>query len=462
MPAFQGTAESLKAYRCPDWFRDAKFGIYVHWGVYSVPAQGEWYARNMYIPGQAAYDHHTRTYGHPSTFGYKDLIPLWRAEKFDPDRLVGLFKDAGARYFTPCAIHHDNFDLWNSKHHRWNSVNMGPEQDITGLWRTATLKHGLRWGVTTHLERTYSWFNVNKGADREGPHAGVPYDGADPALADFYIEAHEDTDLRHPLNPPASWRAEWARRIKDLIDNYQPDRLYLDGAIPFQGDDDARTGMELMAYYYNRNQEWHGGRQECVMCIKDHADHGTYIPGVATQDMERSLAGDLLEEPWQTDTSIGPWGYHTGAPYRPVRDMIRELIDIVSKNGNMLLNVPPRADGTLDSETETILRDIGAWMRVNGEGIYETRPWHTYGDGSLRFTTKGDTLYAFELEWPGERRTLDVPISRADGSHRAVATVGLLGHPGDLEWAQHGGRLAITLPPRQPSEHLAAFRIDFR
>ena len=462
MPTFDATAESLKAYRCPDWFRDAKFGIYVHWGVYSVPAQGEWYARNMYIPGHSDYEYHRQAYGHPSKFGYKDLIPLWRAEKFDPDRLVGLFKDAGARYFTPCAIHHDNFDLWNSRHQRWNSVNMGPKQDITGRWRDATLEHGLRWGVTTHLERTYSWFNVNKGADEEGEHVGVPYDGADPEYADFYLEPHDDTDLRPPINPPKSWCDMWARRIKDLIDNYRPDHLYFDGAIPFQGDDDARTGMEVMAYYYNRNQEWHGGRQECVMCIKDHADHGTYIPGVATQDMERRLADELLQEPWQTDTSIGPWGYHTDANYRPVGDIIRELVDIVSKNGNMLLNVPPRADGTLDSETETILRDIGRWTAVNGEAIYDTRPWHQYGDGSLRFTTKNDTLYAFELEWPGERRTLNVPISQADGSHVDVASVALLGHAGALEWAQHGSGLAITLPPRQPSEHIAAFRIDFR
>ena len=228
---FEPTKDSLRAYACPVWFRDAKFGIYVHWGPTSVPAIDGWYARNMYVEGHRAYRFHLKTYGHPSVFGYKDIIPLWKAERFDPDRLVALFKRAGAKYFTPCAVHHDNFDLWDSQHHKWNSVNMGPKKDITGLWREAALKHGLRFGITTHLARSYSWFNTNKGKDQEGPLAGVPYDGNDPTYQDLYFEPHGDTDLRHPRNPPESWRRNWARRIKDLIDRYQPDHIYFDGAI---------------------------------------------------------------------------------------------------------------------------------------------------------------------------------------------------------------------------------------
>ena len=164
---YEPTVESLQGYECPNWFRDAKFGIYLHWGAYSVAEQGEWYARNLYIEDRPEYAHHLETYGHPSDFGYKDFIPLWKAENFDPDELLKLFKNAGAKYFTPCAVHHDNFDLWDSEHHEWNTVNMGPKKDLIGMWREATLKAGLRFGVTTHLSRTYSWLNVANQSDKK-------------------------------------------------------------------------------------------------------------------------------------------------------------------------------------------------------------------------------------------------------------------------------------------------------
>jgi alpha-L-fucosidase len=454
---FEPTIESLKSYRCPDWFRDAKFGIYLHWGVYSVAERGEWYGRRMYIEGSPEYEHHVATYGHPSEYGYKEFVPLWKAERFDPERLVGLFKQAGARYFTPCAVHHDNFDLWNSAHNRWNSVNMGPKMDITGLWRRAALDQGLRFGVTTHLARSYSWFNVNKGRDESGPMAGVPYDGNDPAYRDFYHEPHGDTDRRHPENPPESWRREWARRIEDLIDNYTPDFLYFDGALPFRGDDQGRTGMEVVAYYYNQGLRRHGGQQECVMCIKDLSSHGLYVEGVATLDLERKRADHLLSQPWQTDTSIGPWGYDVRREYRPVREMIHELVDIVSKNGNMLLNVPPKADGTLDAETEQILAAIGRWLDVNGEAIYGTRPWDIYGEGDLRFTRNGGTLYVIALEWPGAGGELTVPsLGRATG---VASGVSLLGHPGELKWHQDEQGLTVVAPETAPCEYAWAFEI---
>jgi len=485
---FEPTLDSLLAnYRCPDWFRDAKFGIYLHWGVYSVAERGEWYARRMYLEGGDVYKHHAETYGHLSEFGYKDLIPMWKAERFDPDRLVGLFKAAGARYFTPCAVHHDNFDLWNSKRHKWNAVNMGPKKDLIGMWREATLAHGLRFGVTTHLARSYSWFKVNKGTDREGPYAGVPYDGNDPAYADFYFEPHDDTDCGQPLDPPEHWRRLWAARIKDLIDNYEPDHLYFDGAVPFRGPDRARTGLEVIAHFYNQNARRHGGRNEGVMCIKNVRNHGWYFDGIATLDMEMSALGWTNDEPWQTDTSIGPWGYVAGCPYRPVADIVREMVDIVSKNGNMLLNVPPRADGTLDEATEQTLSEIGEWLGVNGEAIYGTRPWIVPGEKTeqkpgdaesaveIRFTEKGDALYAIALDWPGEEMRVGAlgapsPLRSGFFSHGRlgrvvlppITEVTMLGADGKLTWTQDKTGLTAKLPPERPCEHAHALKVVFK
>ena len=473
---FEPTIASLQGYRCPEWFRDAKFGIYVHWGAYSVAEWGEWYARQMYIEGDPVHQHHVETYGHPSQFGYKDLIPLWKGERFDPERLVGLFARAGARYLAPCAVHHDNFDLWNSKHHRWNAVEMGPKKDITGMWREAALRQGLRFGCTTHLARTFSWFNVNKGADSFGPYKGVPYDGADPAFQDYYLPHHEDIDRRHPHNPPPSWRRQWASRIKDLIDNYRLDFLYFDGAIPFQGDDGGRTGMGVLAHYYNQSMRWHEGRQECVMCIKKRTDHGLYVDGVATVDIERSRTGELMPEPWQTDSSIGPWGYDVRRAYRPVGEIIHELADIVSKNGNLLLNVRPRADGTLDERTESILAAIGRWLDVNGEAIYGTRPWVRYGEGpstatepgarlytpeDIRFTAKGDALYAICLGWPWRDATIESLGTNAAPGVGRVAGVRMLGVDEKLDWSRDEGGLRISMPTRRPCEHAYAYKIAF-
>lgn len=458
---FAATVESLRAYQCPEWFRNAKFGIYLHWGVYSVPARGEWYARQMYIEDDPVYKHHTKTYGHPSVFGYKEFIPMWKAEKFDPDCLVGLFKRTGARYFSPCAIHHDNFDLWNSRHHKWNSVNMGPKKDITGMWRDAALQHGLRFGVTTHLSRSYSWFNVNKGVDKAGIWKGAHYDGNIPEFQDYYHEPHDDTDLRQPINPPESWRKQWTARIKDLLDHYQPDLLYFDGAVPFQGDDQGKTGLEMLAYYYNENMRRHNGKQECVMFIKNITDHGFYHDGIATLDIEGHRSDEMLSEPWQTDMSIGPWGYYAGAKYRSAGQIIHELVEIVSKNGNLLLNVPPRADGTLDEETEEILSGIGQWMDVNGEAIYDTRPWVKSGEGDLRFTQKGKTLYVIALELPAAGGTLSILSLGGNKNIGKVLDVAMLGHDGKIEWEQGDEDLRVTVPATRPCEHAYSLRVSF-
>lgn len=476
---FEGTIESLQQYECPEWFRDAKFGIYMHWGVYSVAEMGEWYARNLYIEGSPSYEHHIKTYGHPSEFGYKDFIPLWKAENFDPDALVALFKEAGAKYFSPCAVHHDNFDLWNSKYQRFNAANMGPKMDLIGMWKEATLKAGLKFGVTTHLSRSVSWMNVSKGADTKGPMKGIQYDGGDPEFAELYHPvAYGDTHPRAPFEAPKEWKELWAKRIKDLIDNYDPDHLYFDCAIPFRGTDMGKTGMDVIAHHYNKSIE-RDGKLNAVMCVKERPWQGLHADGVTTLDFERGKAADIRKEPWQTDDSMGPWGYRRGADYMSADATIDKLIDIVSKNGNMLLNVPIKADGTLDEETTSILKDIGKWLSINGEAIYGTRPWYMFGEGKtneiphhiiespynskdIRYTTKGDVLYALVLDWPKNGRQVTMEhLAPGNSRINPVEDVKLIGHEGDLEWRQYGDGLEVIFPEQKPCDFAYALKITF-
>jgi alpha-L-fucosidase len=473
-PKFVNTVESLQQYECPDWFRDAKFGIYLHWGAYSVAEQGEWYARNLYIEGRPEYEHHLKTYGHPSEFGYADFIPMWKAENFDPDALLALFKRSGAKYFTPCAVHHDNFDLWNSKHHKWNAVNMGPKKDLIQMWKDATLKAGLRFGVTTHLSRSYSWLNTANQSDTEGPKKGVPYDGAQGRAKGLYPPNDgQSTHPRAPFDAPKEWRDFWARRVKQLIDDYQPDHLYFDCAVPFRGEDAGSTGMDVIAHFYNR-------RPEGVMCIKERPWQGLYADGMTTLDYERGKAASILAEPWQTDDSIGSWGYNPAKPYMTPGLVVDKIIDIVSKNGNMLLNIPIKADGTLDKEATDLLINVGEWFDVNGEAIYGTRPWYMYGDGKnevgahdlessltekdFRYTTKGDTLYAFVMAWPkAKAKPVVLPNLTAMNTRiNEIVSVELLGHDGELKWENHGDGLQVWFPKEKPCEHAYALKIGFK
>lgn len=475
--SFDSTWESLQTYRCPEWFRDAKFGIWAHWGPQAVPRCGDWYARQMYQQGHPQYEHHLRHYGHPSERGYKDIITEWKAENFDPDHLIGLYKKAGAKYFTACASHHDNFDCWDSKYHKYNSVNIGPKKDIVGLWAEAARKHGLRFGVTEHLERAYSWFNTNKGADKTGPKAGIPYDGNDPEWQDFYFPPHDDTNFQYPLNPPDWWVRQWSDRIKDLIDRYDPDLLYTDGGIPF-----GELGRDVIAHFYNKNLSRHDNKLEAVYALKDskyygeehmpvgYGGHGDYREGVGVLDMERGGVASIHPNPWQTDTCVGEWFYHDMHPYKSPKLIIHLLADIVSKNGNLLLNFPPRPDGTLDFQELGILEAIGAWFTVNGEAIYDTRPWHTFGEGpgfqegnmtepdespldadTIRYTTKGDTLYAIALGWPEGGAW---HLSSLESEH--LAQIELLGcNDGPLTFTRDGGLLQVTAPRERPACDLA-------
>jgi len=447
------------AYRAPQWFRDAKFGIYMHWGVYSVVGRAEWYGRHMYIPGHEDNEYHIRTYGHPSTFGYKDLIPIWKAERFDPEAMLDVVTRAGAKYFAPCAVHHDNFDLWDSRHHKYNAANTGPKQDLIGMLRDATLAAGLRWGVTTHLARSYSWFNTNKNRDEQGA-----YDGNDPAYQDYYHTPSDDQSAWHPANPPKQWRDLWKARMLDLIDRYEPDLLYFDGAIPFRGDDEFRTGMEVMAHYYNRSIQRHG-KLDSVMFLKDIDEymgpfsHGLYVNNVASLDLEHRGANRLIYEPWQTDFTVvkSGWSYNPTAEMYEVGELIRLLVDIVSKYGCLLLNIPPTPAGELEQRVIDLLGEIGDWMSVNGEAVYGTRPFREYGQGEkVRFTTKGDVLNIIVFDWPDDGR-LEIKALAENDDAAAVKNVSLLATGEKLHFSQDPDGLTIMCPANPPAGAKHAF-----
>jgi alpha-L-fucosidase len=481
---FQPTWESLAAYKCPEWFRDAKFGIWAHWGPQCVPMAGDWYARKMYIEGGKEYDSHLKTYGHPSKSGYKDIIPLWKAEKFDPDRLMALYKAAGARYFVSMGVHHDNFDLWNSKHHSWNAVRMGPKRDIVGEWQKAAHKQGLRFGVSEHLGASYTWFQVSRGSDRRGPLAGVPYDGAGPKWQEFYHPAAKPGDTAW-YSTDVEWAKEWSRRITDLVDQYQPDLLYSDGALPFK-----EVGRSLLAHYYNTNIARHGGKLEAVYNLKDwrnNPGHGDYIEGIGVQDVERGGLSAIKPAPWQTDTAIGDWFYNkdwkakdTGTMYRSAPWVIHTLVDVVSKNGNMLLNVIQRPDGSLDPEVERLLAGVTTWMKVNGEAIHSTRPWAIHGEGQtqtaaghfnedfafsaadIRFTQSKDgrALYAVALGRPagGQLRIQALRKPSGNGGNQ-IDRVQLLGYDGRIAFQQTAEALLVTLPAQALSPIACTLKI---
>jgi alpha-L-fucosidase len=478
---FQPTQESLKQFQCPDWFRDAKFGIWAHWGPQSVPMAGDWYARNMYIEAntRGQYQHHLTHYGHPSTNGWKDIIPLWKAEKFDADRLMRLYQQAGARYFVSMGVHHDNFDLWNSQYHRWNAVQMGPHRDIVGEWRKAAKKQGLPFGVSEHLGASFWWWQVNKGADTNGPLVGVPYDGANPQWQDLYHWPAGPGDTNRWYCSDERWHQLWFQRIKDLVDNYQPDLLYTDGGVPF-----GEVGRTLIAHLYNADIQRNGALHAVYTC-KAGMNKGEFVTGSYVQDMERGVLPGINPLPWQTDTSIGDWFYNanwktkdTGKMYRSADWVVRTLVDIVSKNGNLLLNVIQRPDGSLDPEVEQLLKGVGSWLKVNGEAIYGTRPWLTFGEGAavtggghfkedfgfsardIRFTTNGKTLYAIALGWPeGGKLTTKSLGKPAVGSGNEISRVELVGKRGKLAFTQSSQGLEVTLPEKRLSEIACTLRI---
>ena len=460
---FKPDMDSLKQYQCPEWFRDAKFGIWAHWGPQAVPMDGDWYARGMYEPGNKHYKYHLEHYGHPSEFGYKDIIPLWKAEKWDPDRLMQLYKKAGAKYFVSMGSHHDNFFLWNSKLHKWNAVNMGPKRDVVGDWQKAAKKCGLKFGVSEHLGASFTWFQSSHRADKEGPKAGVPYDGADPKWQDLYHFPAEPGDTGwYSKNP--KWHQQWYNEIRELVDNYHPDLLYTDGGVPFGN----QAGLSMIAHLYNSSAARHGGQAEVVYNCKQKSE-GRWI-----EDLERGIMPKIDPYPWQTDTSIGDWYYDRNWKFRPVSWVIHMLVDNVSKNGNLLLNIVQRPDGSLDPEVEDMLQQLAKWNAVYCEAIFGTRPWVVYGESSvkvkgghfgedfkynareIRFTTKGGTLYAIALGWPTDSKLV---VRSLPGAAGKVSNVSLLGYNGKVDWQQTAEGLVVTLPEQKVSEYTCAVKI---
>jgi alpha-L-fucosidase len=468
---FEPTWESLRTFQCPQWFQDAKFGIWSHWGPQSVPMYGDWYARHMYVEGSDQYRYHVRKYGHPSRVGWKDMVQLWKAENFDPEGLMQEFVGAGARYFVGQAAHHDNFHNWNSTHHRWNAVKMGPRKDIVGAWQQAAKKFGLPFGLSEHIGATFNWYRANKGTDQAGPFAGMPYDGNDPKYEDLYLpnQSAPDWQTEWYTNNPW-WHAKWYAFAKDIIDQYQPDLLYSDGGVPF-----GEYGLNIISHLYNTSARLHGGVNQAVYNQKDR-NAEVYTVGVL--DIERSQLPGISPNIWQTDTSVGDWFYNLRDVYKTAHHVIDMLIDIVSKNGNLLLNIPQKPDGTLDDECTYLLQSVGDWLRINGEGIYGTRPWKVFGEGTsqvvikhfqedavpwtiedFRFTQKDGQVYVFQMKWPEGGKT--VIRSLALGQAPEVKTVRVLGYEGPVHFEQTGRGLAIDLPEQKPCEFDPCYRITF-
>ncbi len=472
---FKPTDESLKEYKYPDWFRDAKFGIWAHWGPQAVPRQGDWYAKNMYVEGSQQNKYHVAHYGTPSKFGYKDIIPLWKAEKWNPEKLMALYKKAGAKYFVSMGSHHDNFFLWNSKIHRWNSVNMGPHKDVVGLWQKAAKKEGLKFGVSEHLAASYTWYQSAHKADVAGQYKGLPYDGNDPQYIDLYHTKAVAGDNGWLTTNP-EWMKEWYADVKELVDTYHPDLLYSDSKLPFE-----EVGRSMLANFYNGNITYTGGKPTAVYACKEASE------GKWAQDVERGILDSISPYPWQTDTSIGDWYYRTGQQYRTGTEIIQMLIDIVSKNGNLLINVVQTPEGDLEPDVLNIVEQIAVWMPVNSEGIYGTRPWKIYGEGpstlksnqakgpfgglsdthayqstDIRFTTKGNSLFAFCMDTPNS----DIRITSLGKSSKInakkIAGIKLLGSNEKLKWTQEDDALVINRPSSIPAWKVMSFKIELK
>ncbi|MEO8777432.1 MAG: alpha-L-fucosidase, partial [Rhodanobacter sp.] len=450
---------SLRKYRAPTWYDDAKFGIFIHWGVYSVPAFGsEWYSRNMYQQGSDDYKHHIATYGPQSKFGYKDFIPMFKAEHFDPQAWAALFKQAGARYVVPVAEHHDGFAMYNSRLSDWTAVKMGPHRDVIGQLAKAIRADGMHFGVSSHRAEHDWFFDGGRGIDS---------DVNDPRYAGLYgpAEAHlskDDQNLAEDWTYVSqAWLDDWLARTTELIDDYHPDLIYFDWWI---GHPTFRNTLpKMLAYYYNE-----GARRGGVVV---NYKLGDFPDGAGTLDIERGQLTGIHPTHWQTDTSISnaSWGYIRHDTYKTPQFLIHMLADVVSKNGNLMLNIGPRADGTIPDSERDILLAIGRWLKANGEAIYGSHPWRTFGEGptevaggsfqdtktkpytaqDFRFTTKPGVLYATELGWPADGNAVIHAIKPEDH----VAAVTLLADGRPVRWQQQPDGLHLRLPAKPVGQY---------
>jgi len=467
---FQSTWESItNTFQIPKWYQDAKFGLFIHWGAYSVPAFGsEWYPREMYVSGSKEFKHHVTTYGPQSQFGYKEFFPQFRAEKFDATAWAKLFKEAGVKYVVPVAEHHDGFPMYDSDLTDWTAKRLGPQRDVIAEQAKAFRKAGIIFGASSH--RAEHWFFFDNGMYFDS-------DVRDPHFADLYGPAINKRTSEAQAEPPTKeFLDDWLLRSCEIVDKYRPEVLYFDWWIcqpvfqPY-----LKT---FAAYYYNRGVEW---KKQVAINFKEW--EGISFPrGSGVFDMERGAAADIQATLWQTCTSVSrnSWGYITNHVYKDTGEIVDELVDIVSKNGTMLLNIGPKADGTIPDREQQMLREIGAWLKINGEAIYGTRPWRIFGEGptqaasgsftdktekkaftaaDFRFTTKGKNLYAIALAWPTTGRMVVTSLGHDCGLGVKVKDVQLLGHKGKLKWEQANIGLVITLPEKAPCDYAVALKI---
>ncbi len=457
---FRPDRESLQAYRVPSWYVDGKFGIFIHWGVYAVPGFGnEWYPRNMYQQGSREFAHHAERYGPHRRFGYKDFIPLFTADKFDADEWAGLFRRAGAKFVVPVAEHHDGFPMYDCGYSEWSAARMGPKRDIIGELAAAVRRQWLVFGLSSHRAEHWWFF--------EG---GMKFDSdvQDPRYAGLYGPAQPQA-----LPPNEQFLDDWLARACELVDKYRPQLVWFDWWIeqpafrPYL--------LKFAAYYYNRAAEWDLG-------VAINYKHQAFAKGTAVYDIERGQLTDIDPVFWQTDTAVAKnsWGYVEGQDYKSVTGLVGDLVDIVSKNGALLLNIGPRADGTIPEGDRTILLGIGEWLDANGEAIFGTRPWKVYGEGptrvqsggftdtkrgaftaqDIRFTARGDTLYATVLAWPADGRVVIRSLGNESGLYaREIDRVELIGAREPLEWSRGPAGLEVRLPEQRPGEHAFVVKV---
>lgn len=452
---FKDNWQSLSAHRTPDWYRNGKLGIFIHWGVYSVPAFGnEWYSRNMYNKDDRAFLHHRNTYGPQKNFGYKDFIPLFKGEHFDAARWVKTFRDAGAAFVVPVLEHHDGFAMYDSAFNRWNAKNMGPGRDVAGELKAACEAEGLQFCASTHRAEHYFFMNLGRTFESDIDPKTEWFDFYAPAFCDekLFRNMTATCDIVDEIGPDRAWLEDWMVRTCEIIDKYQPKLLYFDWWV--QNQSYKPYLKKIAAYYYNRAEAW--GEQVTI----DYK-HNAFALGTATLDVERGALGDIFPYPWQTDTAIGKrsWGYTADNEFKSPYTIVTTLIDVVSKNGMLLLNIGPKPDGTFTAEETAVLAALGAWLKRNGEGIYGTVPYKFYREGEtrasagmfsegdldytehdFRFTCKDGVLYAFQMK---PAQTVELKSLHTSRCGICVSNVSVLGGDAVEDW--HCGRDGLVV-----------------
>jgi len=468
-----------RAYTAPAWWREAKFGAWSHWDPQSMPEQGDWSARGMYAEGKPQYESHLKHFGHPSEYGYKDICHNWVIDRWDPERLMSLYVEMGARYFMAMGCHHDNFDCFDSKFQPWNSVHVGPMVDIVGTWEKVARKNAMRFGIGFHDTPARTWgqfMTARYTADKMGPMKGVPYDalqtvldgkgewweGMDPV--NLYGPTHTAQD---PLHSPFANQFMW--RVDDAITKYHPDVIYFD---EHAGDSQVDLGVhmglgflapQLIANYYNKSLQWNHGKMEAVVNLKgvggrynsfqDHPELLPYVDSSLVKSTEAIIEPEIMAYPFQTETSISDWHYRTGQTYMDAQGIIRSLMENVCRNGTMLLNLTQRGRGDLDPEVIGIAKDVGAWLKIDGEAVYGSRPFEVYGESEVRYTRNKGSVYATLLSWHGGTLTL-IALRAGGATLGKVSKVELLGSNVPLTFVQDDKGLTVT--PGGPVQPLPA------